>query len=114
MNKGWKRSEIGFEIEDDGTDDPVLSVTIITPAGRISAMASTVIMDRLLILHGLQMQGLKANAIGASNLRMIAQALMERFDYDGTIIEGAPRTTGANPGDRPRRLRFSRKHGDPA
>jgi hypothetical protein len=40
---------------------------------------------------------------------VIAQAVMEGMDLDGLIVKGALRSTGANPGHRPRDIRFTRR-----
>jgi hypothetical protein len=66
---------------------------------------------RTLRLIGLHIQGAAANAIGVANLRVLADAVMEKMDYDAIEIEGAIRTTGAGPGRRPGCLRFTRRSG---
>ena len=101
-------ADIAFEIVDDLSDDPVVTVRLSTPAGPLTFMAEPVIEGTLLILKAMHAQDSRANRIGAGNLLVIAQVLMERMDFDGLVIEGALRTTGANPGHRPRRLRFTR------
>jgi hypothetical protein len=45
---------------------------------------------------------------GCWNLRILAQVLMERMVFD-VLVEGAIRTTEANPGHRPRVVRFTRR-----
>ena len=67
-----------------------------------------------LILRGVHMQGARPNAIGAGNLKVLARVVMERMELDGLVVEGALRTTGANPGHRPRPIRFARRHRDTA
>ena len=47
------------------------------------------------------------NTFGRNGLKQIAKVAMERMGYDEIIIEGATRTTGANPGHRPRPIRFA-------
>jgi hypothetical protein len=66
---------------------------------------------RVLLLRGLHMhaESAGANVVGAANLRVLADMIMERMDYDELIVEGAIRTSGANPGHRPRQLRFTRR-----
>jgi hypothetical protein len=54
----------------------------------------------MLRLLGVHIQGATANAIGTSNLRVLADAVMEKMDYDAIEVEGAIRTTGAGPGRR--------------
>jgi hypothetical protein len=105
----WAASDIRFEILDDLSDDPVVAVTVVTPEGELRMMAEVEQDGTTLKLLGLHVQGLKPNTVGPGNLRVIAEAVMERMGYDGLEIEGAVRTTGINPGHRPARLRFKRR-----
>ena len=103
----WDATQITFDLVDDMTTDPVVTVAITTPVGVLKLMAEPERVGRTLILHGLHMQDLVPNAIGVANLMVLADMAMERIDVDGLVIEGAIRTTGANPGRRPRVLRFT-------
>jgi hypothetical protein len=62
-----------------------------------------------MLLKRLHVQDLEPNALGMGNLMVIARMVMERMDLDGLVIAGAVRSTGANPGHRPRDIRFSRR-----
>ena len=104
----WSAEDISFEIVSDMSDDPVVTLLVHTPAGRLRFIGEPVERDGILIARSTHVQDATANAIGSANLMVIAQALMEGMDYDGLIVEGALRTTGANPGRRPRPLRFTR------
>jgi hypothetical protein len=105
----WAVPGISFEIVNDMTDDPVVTLLITTPAGLLTVTAEPVTQGTILVLRGTHMQDATPNAVGAGNLMVIARALMERMGFDGLVVEGALRTTGANPGRRPRVLRFSRR-----
>ena len=105
----WAVADISFEIVDDMTYDPVVTLSVETPAGVLKFMAEPIQQGNTLILQGTHVQGLSPNAIGAGNLMVMAQAVMERMELDGLVVEGALRTTGANPGHRPRVLRFARR-----
>jgi hypothetical protein len=105
----WRPGEITFEIVAEETDHPVATVSFETPAGEIKIMAELEEQGRTLRLVGLHIQGAAANEIGVANLRRLADTVMEKMDYDAIEIEGAVRTTGASPGRRPGRLRFSRR-----
>jgi len=105
----WSIPEISFEMVDDMTDDPVVTLVAITPAGRLTFVAELVKRETILVLRGTHVQDADPNAIGAANLMVIAQALMEGMGFDGLDVEGAVRTTGANPGHRPRAFRFTRR-----
>ena len=105
----WSTADVSFEIVDNMTDDPVATLVVNTPAGRLTFMAELVQRGATLVVRGTHVQDVHPNAVGAANLMVIAHALMERMGFDGPEIEGAVRTTGANPGHRPRAFRFTRR-----
>ena len=105
----WGVADISFEIVDDMSDDPVVTLRIATPVGSLTFMAEPVMQGTILLLTRTHVQGAASNMIGAGNLLVIAQTVMEGMDLDGLVVEGALRTTGANPGHRPRVLRFTRR-----
>jgi hypothetical protein len=105
----WGVADISFEIVDDMSDDPVVTLRIATPVGSLTFMAEPVMQGTILRLTRTHVQGAASNMIGAGNLLVIAQTVMEGMDLDGLVVEGALRTTGANPGHRPRVLRFTRR-----
>jgi hypothetical protein len=104
----WRPADISFDMIDDLTADPVVTVVVTTPDGTLRVMAEPEMGAGVLILRRLHIQDGVPNAIGAGNLLVLARTLMERMDFDGLLIEGALRTTGANPGHRPAALRFTR------
>src|SRR5262245_978596 len=110
----WGPGDLTFDIIAEETDHPVATVSFTTPGGEIRIMAELVERDRTLRLIGLHIQGSTANAIGIANLRSLADAVMQKMDYDAIEVEGAIRTTGAGPGRRPRALRFTRRLGPAA
>jgi hypothetical protein len=104
----WAVEDISFEIVSEMTDDPVVTVRIMTPAGQLTFTGEPEEQGDTLIVRRTHVQDASANAIGPANLMVVAQALMEGMGYDGLVVEGAVRTTGANPGHRPRLFRFTR------
>src|SRR6185503_17753675 len=109
---GWQPSDISFDdLIYDETDHPVATVLVTTPAGAIKVMAELyeeIGKRRVLRLIKTHIQTeIPPNAVGIVALRSIARAALEVLEYDEIYIEGAPRTTGANPGRRPRVLRFA-------
>ena len=105
----WASDELSFELLDDMTADPVVTIIVGTPHGTLRFMAEPEIAGPTLILRGIHIQGATPNAVGAGNLKVLAQAVMERMELNGLVVEGASRTTGANPGRRPSILRFARR-----
>jgi len=91
------------------TDHPVVTVRVLTPVGPLRFMAEPVMQGRTMLLKRLHVQDPSRNAVGMANLTLIARVVMERMDLDGLVIEGAVRSTGANPGHRPRGVRFTRR-----
>ena len=109
----WSSADLSFVLLHDITDDPVVMVEIMTPVGRLFAMAEVRAVGRTLFLDGLHMHGAEAgaNAIGPANLRVLAETILERMDYDELVVAGAVRTTGAGPRRRPGVLRFVSRPG---
>lgn len=108
----WRAVDIAIKFDDEQTDDPVVTVEISTPTGTVKAMAEPEDSadGRTLLLRRLHIHAINRGALqfGPGNLRKLADAVMEEFDYDETIIEGAARTTGATKDRRPV-LRFKRR-----
>lgn len=105
----WPRHKVRFDIIDDVSDSSVLTVTIDVPDARIFLMAEVHEADRVLYLRRchLFMIG-PPETLRLDRLRYVARIAMEAMDYDEIILEGAARTTGANPGRRPKPFRFTR------
>src|SRR3954447_26688621 len=96
----WRAEDVSFVLLDDQTSGPVLTVEIAVPASRLLAMAEPLVVGPTLILRGFHMhgEGLGPHDIGLANLRVLAAVVLERMDLDELVVEGAARTTGANPG----------------
>ena len=104
----WQREAISFQLDDEMTSDPVFTVVVITPVGRLKFMAEPEFIGSVWWLRRAHVQGASANSLGVANLICLAQALLEKFDYDEIVVEGSVRTTGAHPGRQSRAHRFSR------
>jgi hypothetical protein len=110
----WQRSEISFRLVDEVTAQSVATIAVDVSGGVISIMGEPRAEGRTLVVSGVHVsaQGIVPNDVGLRNSRLIAQIVMETMDYDRMIVEGAVRSTGANPGHRPRPLRFTRSRCD--
>jgi hypothetical protein len=104
----WRPTEIHFDILDDLTDHPIVTIFATTPAGVIEFMGEPVMRGRMMIIRGAHLQTMWPQRIGVGNLYLLARMVMERMDIDGLTIEGSLRTTGANPGRKPEPIRFTR------
>jgi len=108
----WGPGDVEFDLDPKATEHPVVTARFSTPAGVVLVMAEVDEDEarRTLILTGAHIQSEAGpHAFGIAHLRLMARVAMERLDYDEIIISGAVRTTGANPGRRPRPLRFTRR-----
>jgi hypothetical protein len=106
----WNTDSLSFVLVDDLTSDPVVTVIVQTPDGDLRFMAEIIMEGAVMTLRGFHVQDAQANAFGAGNLKVLARTMMERMNLDGLVVEGAARTTGANPARRPGILRFARDH----
>jgi hypothetical protein len=104
----WAIEDITFEMVNDLTDDPVVTLFVSTPAGGLAFTAEPILRGKTLILRRTHVQGSRPGAVGGPNLAVIAQAVMRGMDIDELIVEGAFRTTGARPGRRPSPIRYTR------
>jgi hypothetical protein len=106
----WKPDELSFDFRYELTFGQVVTVRIQTPAGAVFAMAEVEERWTDAGSNGFHMHAEAGRrALGAPNVRMLAQHVMEVMDYDEPVIQGAARTSGARPGRIPGRLRFSRR-----
>ena len=85
--------------------DEIIAV-ITTPLGAVQVLGSVTRIGRILYVDRAHIHGLGPGVLGRAGLNAIARKLLEEADVDQVIIEGSVRTTGRNPGKRPRRFRF--------
>ena len=107
----WTADDLTWLGYDEAVSEGDIAVVRVgTPAGEIMVMASVSFEGRTLVAAGAHIQSdAGANATTFVNLRAIASFVLERLDCDEARVEGAVRTSGANPGHRPRVLRFARR-----
>lgn len=106
----WTLGQIVIEIVDvDGSDPPpVALIEISTPAGVVECLGELSFAGRTLHINNFHVDGLSRGACGLAGLNAIARKLLEVADVEQLIIQGAARTTGANPGKSPKPFRFPR------
>ncbi len=92
-------------------DVRIVTAVVTTPAGRLRDMATVWRCGRRYEFDGLHIHGedVTANGFESRGLLRALRALLEIIDADEIIVRGAVRTTGANPGHRPRDIRIARK-----
>lgn len=108
----WTAADIKIVILDDATEATVATARIITPAGSLLIMfEQPELRGHCLVLRECHMHGedVGPKAFGHTQIYWLARAAMELLDVEQIQIEGAIRTSGRNPGHRPRAVRFTRK-----
>ena len=104
----WRRAEIRFELDDDATEHPTVTIVVRTPLGEIAVMGDLERVGRALSIGNAHVQGAAPNALGIAGLIAIARAFLEEVDADEIVVQGAVRTTGRGEGRRPRPFRYRR------
>lgn len=106
----WRVEDIAIAIVDEVSEGEVVTISVAVSGVTLFIMGEIVEDGERLVVRGAHVSSrdVNPNGVGAANLRRIARAVMEVGDYDEITVEGAPRTTGARPGHRPRPLRFAR------
>jgi hypothetical protein len=109
----WDKAKI-LITANSTTSEPARGVygfTITPPTGgQIAFMADGKVEGNTVRFTGAHAEGVGGigkNSVGCSNLRVVAEAFMERIGCDELIIEGATRQSGAGPGRTPSPLRFT-------
>jgi hypothetical protein len=103
-----------FDIINEFTEGCVVTIRVEISGSELVIMGEPKETGRKLVVEKAHFGYSKggSNSVGLKLLRDVARGLMEIMDYDELIIEGEIRTTGANPGQRPNPLRFTRTHND--
>lgn len=100
-----------IELVAEVSEGDIVTARFGTPSGEVQVMATVAFEGRTMLLKGAHSHGMGGpRSVGLVNLRVLAEFALERLDCDEARIEGAVRTTGANPGHQPRQLRFTRRH----
>ncbi len=106
----WTQGEIHIDIDDEACEGPITTIRV-EARGAVLLVMGEIVEDgnRLVVVRAHVMSiGVSPNDIGLANLRQVARVVMEQGGYDEIVIEGAFRTTGAQPGRRPGPIRFAR------
>jgi hypothetical protein len=95
---------------EDATEGGVVTIRVLAPGIDVLIMGEPEDIGTTLIARRVHIGRNAAGAwsVGTAGLRRLAQAIMTSGGYDAIIVEGHTRTSGANPGRRPRALRFTR------
>jgi hypothetical protein len=63
-------------------------------------------MGRKLVVRRVHIHAEPLHEIGTANLGVIAQALMQRYEYDEIVVKGVRRESGLRAGQLPREIRY--------
>lgn len=83
-------------------DEDVIEVLIRTPYGDVTVVTGFGMEGDALVLRELHIEGPGAGTLSPARLRSYARELGRQEGVRRVIVQGAKRTTGANPGHRPR------------
>lgn len=100
----WADADIEIEIDD--AEGRTMIATVHTPAGSLTIIAELELIGDVLWACRVHVQGLSPGALGRAGLNALARRFLEEADAKALVVEGAARTTGANPHRRPRVFRF--------
>ena len=112
----WQRNEVSFDLVYEDSSLPVVTIKILVPNGALYVMGEPREIGKTLVVAAAHISstGIVPNDVGINNLRLVADVIMEGLDYDGLVVKGSVRATGANIGHRPRPFRFARNTGHQA
>ena len=102
----WHPDEISFDLDDVGTEAPIVTVIAHTPDGDLYIMGELVSFGRRVEVEKVHTFGPAKGSFGIRGLRAVARAFVEQFDIEDFIIKGEARTTAASPGRKPRPFRY--------
>ncbi|GJE61473.1 hypothetical protein MPOCJGCO_3595 [Methylobacterium trifolii] len=102
----WPSNSSGVEIEVEEIYGNTVLARITVPGGILEVLGEVEFAGRELRFLDAHIEGLAPGLVGRRVLNEICRKAMETYDVDGIHIEGATRSTGANPGRRPRTIRF--------
>jgi hypothetical protein len=102
----WSSADSAVEIE--AAEGRTMVATVRTPAGMLKVIAEVELVAGVLWARNAHVQGLSPAALGRAGLNAVARKFLEQTDAEALVVEGATRTTGANPRRRPRPFRYPR------
>jgi hypothetical protein len=91
------------------SDGPTLRLEARLPGAYLEVVTSAKLDGDTLVLYDFHVDGPGAGSLGVAELRGLVHKAMEAYDVAHVAIHGFERSTGANPGRRPRILRFARR-----
>jgi hypothetical protein len=87
-------------------NDNLVGFVLNSAKGEIHVVTGMYEQGDALILEGLHIDGPGANSVGSGTLARYARDIGKAFGAKEVIIQGATRTTGANPGRTPKPIRI--------
>jgi hypothetical protein len=103
----WTLLQITVEIEE--VDGSTMMAVIQTPVGTLRALGRLSIVGRTLLIEEAHVDGLSPGALNRAGINAICRKLLEEAGVEKVVIKGSARSTGKNPGKRPRPFCFPQK-----
>lgn len=92
-------------VQIDEADGDVVQVTIPTPVGDVKVLGIVRIENRTSFIDNAQVDGPGRGMLGRAGLNAIGAELLAEADVDEIVLQGSARTTGRNPGRKPKVIR---------
>jgi len=89
-------------------EGPALWLEVQTPDALFEVITNVRLDSETLVLYDFHVDGPGAHALGLREVRRLVHEAMDAYDVAQLEIHGFRRSTGANPGRKPRVLRFVR------
>jgi hypothetical protein len=105
----WRRDQVSFRLREELCAGDIVTLEVTTPAGILVMMGEPEDVGRTLIVRGVHVHSEPLHKVGTANMGVIAQALMQRYDYAEIVITGARRESGRRAGQFPREIRYRRR-----
>jgi hypothetical protein len=105
-------SGFGFSIDEELSEDNLVAVIVTTPSGKgVRVWSEVEIVETTIVLRQFAIFGVDSSLgdLGWTVIRGMARAALECFDVDCIRVEGARRTSGANPGRNVPPIEFRRR-----
>ena len=106
----FTKDEVTVTLDEEMSQGNVITLVLETPDGPIELMGYvTDLNQKELRVQQVHIQGAGAPPVTSVKLQVMAEAVMEALHVDTVQIQGAARSSGANPGRTPRPFRFFRQ-----
>ncbi|WP_420723157.1 hypothetical protein [Hwanghaeella sp. LZ110] len=105
----FTEKDIIVKYSEDMSAGDVVTLELQTPEGSLILMGNVTRFGRgVLLVEQVHIESVGASPMNRKKLNVMAAVVMEELDVNTIEIQGAVRTSGANPGRRPKPFPFDR------